>query len=132
MKKFINKLLFYLSIRKLKFQNYISYNKEIYLTKKFLQNDSRKKMIAIYDLLPHGVSVGDMIFFCFYLRYIQLKGKFIHFIIIYDKSERNKFFKTESETYAMMPFWNKKKQIWINKPSHEKFISLLENYNFKY
>ena len=64
----------------------------IYILQKFLQNDSRKKMIAIYDLLPHGVSVGDMIF-CFYLRYIQLKGKFIHFIIIYDKSERNKFFK---------------------------------------
>ena len=134
MRKFINKVLFYLNIRKTKLENYISCQKEIYLTKKFLKNKNRKKMIAVYDLLPHGVSVGDMIFFCFYLKFIQLKGKFIHFIIVHDRKERNKFFKHLPESF-IKNYYLKMKTQFIMKILGEKnckiTITTWNNLNFE-
>ena len=111
MKKFFNKCLHYLSVRKIKIQNYILCHREIYLSKRFIKNDKRKTFVACYDLLAHGVSVGDMVFFCFYLKYFQLKGKFIDFKIIYHKSERNIFFKHLPESFVKKYYLSMKQDV---------------------
>ncbi len=87
---FIKKIFNYLIVRKIKIRNYLYYFQEIYLSRKFLKNSKKKNLVAFYDLKANGVSVGDFIFFCFYLRYFQIKGKFIDLRIIYKRNDINK------------------------------------------